>query len=408
MTIPESGPRSKLASSEGAVIICHNWYRTTIPSGENVVVERELALLKKHHIPHYELMRYNDELDKTSIFNKLAVLSRMQGTTKHRYQLQETLKQFPAAKVLHAHNVLPGFTYEIFCAAKNLGLTTIQTLHNYTLLGTNKYFYTLTGKHLPTTPAEVSMLWHMNPYGRNALLQTFYNRAYQSIWQKGYLDYVDKFICLNNFQRDIYIQRGFPAEKLVIKPNFTYDHITQLNQSDRPIAKLAYSEEVTEGNDYAIFVGRLSPEKGILPLYELWENLNIPLVVVGSGPLAPHLPQRKNIIYLGQKTNAETIDLISRARFLVMNSTWYEGFALVILEALSCGVPCLVPNLGPLPEIITNGQLGYVFDPDDSSDFTTKSVLLWEQAPTMRTACRNEYLAKYTPEENLKLLLNIY
>ncbi len=93
---------------------------------------------------------------------------------------------------------------------------------------------------------------------------------------------------------------------------------------------------------------------------------------------------------------------------LVMASTWYEGFPLVLIEALAAGTPCLVPRLGGLPDIITDGVLGRTFDPDDPSDLARQALRLWDEAPAMRPACRAAYEARYTPERHLQRLLAIY
>jgi hypothetical protein len=99
---------------------------------------------------------------------------------------------------------------------------------------------------------------------------------------------------------------------------------------------------------------------------------------------------------------------MARARFLVVSSTGYEGFPLVLVEALASGTPCLVPKLGGMPDIIEAGRLGLVFAPGDADDFAQRAVELWERAPAMRAACRSEYEARYTPQRNLLMLRRIY
>ena len=378
--------------SKLSVVICHNWYRSRYPSGENIVVNREIELFKKHNIRCQEYMRYNDELEQASIMKKVSTLLEMTGSRRVIDKLKGELEKFEGSKIFHAHNVFPMFSYDVFVAAKELGFTTVQTLHNYRLIASHRHFYTMNGKiRKPANGFEQDQLQKMNPNSRG-LLEFFYDRAYKKIWQEGKLNYVDKFICLTEFQRDLLLRFGMPSEKLFVKPNF--------------VSNRGYLSQ-QEGK-YAIFVGRLSYEKGILPLAKLWQRMNIPLYVVGTGPLRIKLPIANNIHYLDQVDNESLIELIMGARFLVMNSVCYEPFGLVLIEALSCGVPCLVPNLGAMPEIITDGIHGYVFESGNMNELAEKAKLLWDNAPEMKQICRKEYENKYTPERNIKLLLDPY
>lgn len=367
-----------------SIIMCHNWYRSSSPSGENIVVAREIELLRQYNIRYQEYMRYNDKLEQASIVKKIFTALGMTGSRNIQNKLKQELAKFSDYKIFHAHNVLPMFGYDVFAAAKELGFTTIQTLHNYSLIASHKHCYT-------QNTFEPDQLRKMNPFNRG-VLELFFERAYKRVWRENRLAYIDKFICLTEFQRDLFIQCGMPQEKLFIKPNFVADKRRVL---------------MDEG-EYAIFVGRLSHEKGILSLCEAWQKLDIPIYVLGSGPLLGKLPIAKNIHYLDQVDNNELIKLLARARFLIMNSVWYEVLPLVLIEALSCGIPCLVPNLGAMPEIIKNGKLGYTFEPRNMADLMEKAQLLWNNALTMKLACRKEYENKYTPERNIKLLLDIY
>ena len=81
---------------------------------------------------------------------------------------------------------------------------------------------------------------------------------------------VDAYVALNRFARDYFVAAGLPAAKVHVKPNFLLDD---------PVPR-------TGAGDYALFVGRLAPEKGVLEMLEAWQRLpHIPLVVVGDGPL---------------------------------------------------------------------------------------------------------------------------
>ncbi|MBF0198343.1 MAG: glycosyltransferase, partial [Planctomycetes bacterium] len=101
-------------------------------------------------------------------------------------------------------------------------------------------------------------------------------------------------------------------------------------------------------------------------------------------------------------------ELMAGARYLLMNSTTYEGFPLVLVEALAGATPCLVPKLGAMPDIIPHEVLGRHFTPGDKDGLIREAQKLWEEAPSLRKACRAEYELKYTPEINFARLKAIY
>ncbi|MDO8954790.1 MAG: glycosyltransferase family 4 protein [Gammaproteobacteria bacterium] len=375
------------------VVIAHNYYRSSIPSGENVVVDREVTLLQEAGIDCSLFKKSNDALDKSSLFKKLAVAWRMAGSASHKHELKNELEKFGPAGILHAHNVMPLFGYDLFEAAKELGYQTIQTLHNYQLIACSKGFYSKTGIKEPQNPLEVQALSRVNAQSRG-VIDYFYQRAYQKVWRDNKIQSIDKFICLTEFQKKLMIQSGLPENKLFVKPNFLPDN--------------GLFKETAPAGGYAIFVGRLAEEKGVLALTEAWKKLSIPLYVVGSGPLGAQLPKATHIHYLGQQSQADLLSLISRSRFLVMNSTWYEPFGLVAIEALSVGVPCLLPKLAALPEFVQEGRTGYCFEAANMTDLAEKAGQLWGQAVNMRADCRADYLARFTPQINLQRLLQIY
>ncbi|MDF2940649.1 MAG: glycosyltransferase [Gammaproteobacteria bacterium] len=364
------------------VVIAHNFYRSLVPSGENTVVNRETELLKGSGVECFSLSTSNDKLDQASFVGKLKVAFQMAGSRAHKNKLKIELSQFGNPGILHAHNLMPMFGYDLFEAAKELGYQTVQTLHHYQLIAEK-----------PQNNLDDNEVKRLNTQSRG-LLDFFYKKAYRNFWQENKIQFIDKFICLTEFQKQLMLKAGLPSHKLFVKPNFLPD--PQLFTDNH------------QPGDYAIFVGRLSEEKGIVALTQAWQKLSIPLYVVGSGPLASELPKASHIHYLGPKSHDEVMQLIARARFLVMNSTCYETFGLSLIEALACGVPCLVPNRGAFPELIQDAKLGYVFEPENMQDMQEKAVKLWGQAVNMKADCRVEYLDKYSAQINLDRLLSIY
>ena len=124
--------------------------------------------------------------------------------------------------------------------------------------------------------------------------------------------------------------------------------------------------------EYALFVGRLAPEKGVLEMLQAWQRLShIPLVVVGDGPLRDQVSQTvrqsgsAHVRLLGQLSADDTRAQMKNARFLVFPSRWYEPFGMTLLEAAACGVPAVAARIGGVPELVVEGQTGLLFDPQN-------------------------------------------
>jgi glycosyltransferase involved in cell wall biosynthesis len=215
---------------------------------------------------------------------------------------------------------------------------------------------------------------------------------------------VDLYYTLTEFARRKFIQGGFPAEKIVVKPNFV--------QADPGTG--------TGNGGYAVFVGRLSPEKGLETLLAAWsllaaDSVGLPLKIVGDGPLAPAAraaaARNPRIEWLGARPLAETLQVIGRASFLVMPSVWYETFGRTIIEAFAAGVPVIASNLGAMAELVADGRTGLHFEPGDATDLAAKVRILLGDPPrlaAMRQAARREFEARYTAEANYQQLLRIY
>ncbi|NIV03355.1 glycosyltransferase, partial [Candidatus Saccharibacteria bacterium] len=115
----------------------------------------------------------------------------------------------------------------------------------------------------------------------------------------------------------------------------------------------------------ALFVGRLSPEKGIHTLLKAWNNLEVPLKIIGDGPLMEGAKGQAadSVMLLGRKNGKQVAEEMSQAGFLVMPSEWYETFGLTIIEAFALGLPVIASRLGAMAEIVEDGVTGLLFTP---------------------------------------------
>jgi glycosyltransferase involved in cell wall biosynthesis len=192
------------------------------------------------------------------------------------------------------------------------------------------------------------------------------------------------------------------SDKIAVKPNFIED--------------LAPYRQEAEG--FGVFIGRLGVEKGVdFLLSAIKKAGNLRFKIVGDGPLAQCLEDKQknlhlqNVEFCGYKAKEDALSMLGRASFLVLPSIWYEGFPMVILEAMSLGKPVITTSLGGLPEIIRDGYNGFLVPPGDADALAEKIKMLVND----RTLCENlgqnarrEYEVKYTPEKNYEMLMSIY
>jgi glycosyltransferase involved in cell wall biosynthesis len=194
---------------------------------------------------------------------------------------------------------------------------------------------------------------------------------------------------------------GLPEERIRVKPNF-----------------LEHDPGAGAGEGgYALFVGRLAKEKGIETLVRAWDRLGgrVPLKVVGSGSESPAIvdlaARRGGVEWLGRRPRAEVAALMRDALVLVVPSRWYEGFPLVVVEALAAGLPVVASDHGGLAEVVRHGETGWRFPPGDDAALAAvveRAVADPAALAPLRRAARADYEASYTAELNYEILLDIY
>jgi glycosyltransferase involved in cell wall biosynthesis len=166
-----------------------------------------------------------------------------------------------------------------------------------------------------------------------------------------------------------------------------------------------------------LFVGRLSPEKGVHTLLSAWERAGAGgrLKIAGDGPLAMDLKaaalRTPSIEWLGQRSNAEVRGLMSSAMAVIVPSEWYEGFPCVVSEAYAEGTPVLASNIGALAELVSPGKTGLLFEAGNAADLAAR--ISWagshrDDLAGMGGQALHEFTTKYDPETNYRQLISIY
>lgn len=390
------------------ILLVHNFYGSSAPSGENTVylAERDLLLGHGHNVS--EFIRHSDE-----IRNRGAV-GTLQGAFSTPWNpfavgnLRRLLEQ-EQPDVMHVHNTFPLLSPAVFRAVRGLGTATVLTLHNYRTFcaaGVPLRNGVVCTECLDRHSVLPALKYGCYRNGRTATIPLAVMISLHHMigtWRRD----VDAFIVFTGFQRDKMTGAGLPAERIHIKPHFYPD----------PPRPLPWEEREPK----VIFIGRLGAEKGINVLMEAWNEWGKEapcLEIIGDGPERAGLEKAAGkaglmdkIHFRGQLPFSEVQERLARASLLVLPSLCFEGFPMVIREAFALGVPVAASRLGSMPDIVTDGENGVLFEPDNSEDLCRVVKDIWgapEKLSAMATAAGNEYERKYTPERNLELLMKIY
>lgn len=377
------------------ILSVHNRYQ--IRGGEDECHQAEIHLL---HQRGHRVEVYEESNDRIAILSKGEAALRTLWSKEAYQTVRQRLQQQPC-DIVHIHNFFPLISPAVYYAAKAEGVPVVQTLHNYRLLCPNALFFRegqvcedCLGKPIPY-PGIVHACYRDNRAASGSVAAMLTLHRGFNTWNKT----VDRYIALTEFARQKFIQGGLPAEKIVVKPNFV-DPDPGVGQGM---------------GGYALFVGRLSVEKGLDTLLAAWEQLPspIPLKIVGDGPLAEHVTaaQSGKIEYLGRKPMTEVHELMGNAQFLIFPSKWYETFGRVAIEAFAKGTPVVAANIGAIAELVDHGRTGLHFQPGHPQDLARQVQWAIEhphELATMRQQARAEFETKYTAERNYQRLMEIY
>lgn len=379
------------------ILAVHNYYQQ--PGGEEQIFNTEATLLESYG---HEVLRYT--LDNEQIHHLNPLMLAKNTLWNHTvYQDLRSLIRQEKPQIAHFHNTFPLISPAAYYAAKDEGVAVVQTLHNYRLLCPNALFFRqgrvcedCLGKPLPL-PGIVHGCYRESRSASAMVAATTSLHSLIGTWSKA----VDVFITYSRFAMNKFIQGGLPAEKLVFKTNFLHP------APDAGAGK----------GGYALFVGRLSVEKGLGIMLDAWRQLNspIPLKILGDGPMSGLVKQAMQdmpeIEWLGRKSLEEVYEVVGNAAFLVFPSEWYETFGRVAIEAFAKGTPVVASNIGAIAELIEHERTGLLFRPSDSQDLAAKIEWLLahpQHLSQMRQEARAEFEAKYTAADNVTRLIDIY
>jgi len=388
------------------ILLAHNYYGSSAPSGENQVFEAERDLLRAHGHEVREFTRHSDEIRRQGAYGAVRGALATPWNPFAALALRRAVEAF-RPDVVHVHNTFPLLSPGIFHGIGRRAAR-VLTLHNYRPFCPAAI--PLRAGRVCTDCLDRRSVWSALRHGcyRGSRLATLPLAANVALHRRlgTWNQQVEAFITLSEFQRERLVAAGLPVERVHVKPNF---------YPGRPEPVPWAEREAT-----VVFVGRLTAEKGVTTLLRAWRAWGAAapvLELVGEGALRGELEAQAaggpagRIRFLGQVSAAEAVRRIARARLLVLPSECYEGFPMVIREAFAHGTPCAVSALGPLPSIVETGVSGLVFAPGDAADLHRRVAAAWVAPgllPRWGEGARQAFESHYTEAANHERLLAIY
>lgn len=375
------------------ILLVHNTYQ--FRGGEDSVVDSEVRLLRDAGHEVIEYRRHNDEIKQ---------MSKVQAATDSLWSRTSadevrTLVAQHRPDVMHVHNTLPLVSPSVFWAARSMGVPSVMTLHNFRLLCPQAMFLR-EGRLCEDCVGHVPWRAVMHQCYRGSAVQTGVLAASVTLHRMlGTYRHVDRFVALSQFARDKFVAGGLPAERVVVKSNFVEDCAGE-------VCGASLSRRG------GLFVGRLSPEKGIRVLLDAardWPDGSVE--VIGHGPMEEDVRSAGHVVYAGSLPLPTVLQRMAASAFLLVPSICYENFPRTIAEAFCMGLPVIASRLGGMAEIIEDGVTGLLFEPGQRADLSEK--VQWAHAhptemATMGKAARRRYERDFSPQSNLMQLEELY
>jgi glycosyltransferase involved in cell wall biosynthesis len=376
------------------VVVAHNRYSSAQPSGENVVVDAEIAQLRAAGVEVIPFLRSSDEIGGLPVAQKaLLPLAPIWSPGAQRALVEIIRADRP--DLLHLHNPYPLISPWIVRTAHAHGLPVIQTVHNYRqVCAPGLYFrdghicHDCRGRAFPL-PAVVHRCYR-GSRAQSAVMATTLT-VHRGTWRS-----VDRYLALTDAIAEHLREYGIPAERITVKPNAVADP-----GAPAPL-----------GSGF-LFAGRLSAEKGLALLLEAWsrhpEGDLGPLRIAGDGPLRPLAEaaagSRSDVVYLGPQDRSGVLAALRATAVVVAASTWDDVLPTVVIEALAAGRPVLGTALGGIPYLI--GDAGWTVAPTVGALAAALPVAA-AGAAALAGPARDRYLATFTPQLLTEQLIGAY
>jgi glycosyltransferase involved in cell wall biosynthesis len=216
------------------------------------------------------------------------------------------------------------------------------------------------------------------------------------------LKLVDKFIAVSSFVKQAHVKHlGLNVNDVVVIPHFYDPEIEETG------------EEVAFPDDFVLFVGALSPHKGVDVLLEAYRKLKTQakLVLIGHTHPDHHYRSTENVFIIENAAHNVVMQAMSRCRFAVFPSIWPDPFPIVTIEAMSQGKAVIASAVGGLIDGVVDGETGILVPPNDSDKLAEAIACLLkrpELSLRMGASGYQRFIENYTPDAVMPRILDLY
>lgn len=310
---------------------------------------RIFSMVHEENLPHvfskYFVSYVGYNKDDSTFWQRVIGVGRLFWSFEARNKIEKLLTEW-RPDVAHLHNIYHQFSPSILGPLRKRGIPVVLTVHDYNLISPDKDAY------YPKVGKTYWKFLFMDKYGfmkRLLLVLKMYWNDFFQFYEKG----VDYFIVPSEYVSAVLCDAGMPKKKIITWPHFIPDPDT-LAQGE-PVLLSRVPKE-----NFALYFGSLSKQKGVDRLIDIFENLQIPLVLVGNEEDGFIVPESALVYRIGKQSKREISEWIQRASLVVSASSLPETFGLIALESIAEGRAFFGLKKGALPEIITQGKNGYL------------------------------------------------
>ena len=380
------------------VLIIHNRYLKR--GGEDVSVDRELRLLRNAGHEAELLLFDNKSLEEIPLWRRIwALFYNHRAITSVRRSITSY-----APDVVHVHNFAYYASPSILMAVKSMGVPLVMTLHNYRLICVNGLL--MRGGRICVRCVRQSWpIWgaYYGCFQQSRLKSLVLQLIFSYHRWRGTFRLVDRFLVLSEFARNRLAESalGVPLERFFVTTSSTLEAVYSAPQAR---------------NRRLLYVGRLSQEKGISFLLQLFTQCAYELDIIGAGPYSSDVEvaaaqYSDRVLYHGQQTQQEVKHYMSSCYALLLPSLWYEGLPHVLIEAYALGTPVIASDNESLRQFVTHEESGLCCSPEDLSSWSTALHRIQSDDTLYAHLCRGarkQYETRFTEELNVRRLTQAY
>jgi glycosyltransferase involved in cell wall biosynthesis len=377
------------------ILVIHNEYQNF--GGEDQSVKNEILLLEKYFNVETLIIDNNIKEPLNDIYSLL-----FNKNIQFEKKLNDLINNFNP-DLVYVHNTWFKISLNIFEIIKKLDIPIYIKLHNFRYFCTKSYSVQ---KHLnyedfcQACGLQKKKFQFFNKYFKNSYIKSFLVIKYGKKYFKILQDASIKIMVLTEFHKTFLEEQGIKNNKVSVVPNYL---------------PINYSENSQQSENYFVYAGRLSPEKGIEEMLEAFNNKDLKemnLKIIGDGPLLNYLVNKykysHNYEFFGSIDNKDVLKIIEKSRAVITTTKLFEGQPTLLCEASSFGKPSIFPKTGGIAEFFPK-EYALSFTQFNYDDLVTK-INLTKTINISKVGLNNkEYISEFLNEKKIiKLFKQVF